>query len=187
VLRLAISLALASLLGAGCAGTGPMVTDATLRQDHARLEADTLVTLERACTLAPSTRTLLAQAAGVLVFPTVVMLNPVTGERAGNGVLRKANTVTDYYLVSAGQDIEHDHRAQAIVVLFMTRSALIQFQHADPWRTGTSQPDAEAFTEPAEGHFGVGRSAPEVRLLVLEAGTIRHDTGGAISVVRLPE
>ncbi|MES3020504.1 MAG: hypothetical protein V4857_02855 [Pseudomonadota bacterium] len=122
------------LLGA-CEGGGPTDTNATRDQARGQVETDFYATLTRAHTTAPALRALSTQAIGVLIFPTVITVNPVTAERTGFGALREGAVFIDHVQITASTACtENPDAAQAIIILFMSREALNRFRRAKPWK-----------------------------------------------------
>ncbi len=83
-----VGLALSLPLMPGCVGPGS--TEVTRARQRRNIEAAFDTTLARCYLAAPSSRELVSGAVGVLVFPTVALINPVTSEWAGVGALRGA-------------------------------------------------------------------------------------------------
>jgi lipid-binding SYLF domain-containing protein len=85
----------------------------------------------------PSSKKLLKKAKGVLIFPTVIKAGIGIGGEYGEGVLRINGKNTDYYS-TAGVSIGFQLGAQAktLVILFMTKAALKDFQGRDGWKAG---------------------------------------------------
>lgn len=128
-------LAFVPLWLAGC--TGPVSTEASRAREHRNIETDSDAALTRCYLASPAARQLVAQAAGVLVFPTVSLINPVTGEWAGMGALREGPLFTDYYFLSiAGHGMEKSTAPVSIILLFKSLGALGKFRLRSPWRAG---------------------------------------------------
>lgn len=79
----------------------------------------------------------LDQAAGYLVFPRAIKAGLVIGAETGEGVLRAGGKTVDYFRITSGSiGFQAGAQARAIVIAFMTQSALEQFQSSNGWRVG---------------------------------------------------
>ena len=119
----------------------PFSTEATRATERRNLETDFFATLERCYLTAPETRKLVAEAVGVLVFPTVGPVNPVTGEWAGTGILREGAVFTNSYFLSIPAGMATQTKVRSIIFLFMHLNALNTFRVSKPWRAGKPMPD----------------------------------------------
>lgn len=149
--------------------TGAFSTEPMRARARRDIDMNVEATLARCYQLAPATRDLVARAAGVLVFPTVVPVDPVTGERAGRGELREGQAVTDYYFVSTSVDsaskASRQGAARAIIFVFTSRDALSRFRLSRSWRAN----EAAGAAEKAAESSGVLRAGPAGMVtLVLE-------------------
>lgn len=126
-------LALALPVLSACTGAAS-VEDTRARQRRI-IEANFDATLTRCFLIAPATRELVADAVGVLVFPTVALINPVTAEWAGAGALREGPVFANYFFLSVTKDgMTQEPKSQSIIFLFRTLDALNQFRLSNPWR-----------------------------------------------------
>jgi lipid-binding SYLF domain-containing protein len=125
-----------SWLGAGCTTTGWRDTgSATEQRKH--IDAGVDATLSRLYEAAPESRQLVAQAAGVLVFPSVLSVGFGVGAEHGNGALRVAGRTGGYYETTAGSlGFQAGAQSKAMVVLFMTGDSLTKFRNASGWTAG---------------------------------------------------
>ena len=136
-LRLAaLAIVLASTAITGCTTTGwrdkgdPVV-------ERTDINAGVDSTLSRLYDSAPESRQLVARAAGVLVFPSVLSVSFGVGAEHGNGALRVAGKTVGYYDTTAGSvGFQAGAQSKAIVVLFMTPDSLARFQNANGWTAG---------------------------------------------------
>lgn len=79
----------------------------------------------------------LNQAAGYLVFPRALRAGIVVGAETGEGVLRVGGKTVDYMRITSGSiGLQAGAQARAIVIAFMTESALNQFRNSNGWRVG---------------------------------------------------
>jgi lipid-binding SYLF domain-containing protein len=139
---LALPLLTLPLLTGGCSGVGPPSTPATRARRRQDIEADFLTTLERCYLAEPATRALIGDAVATLVFPTVVAINPVTGERSGDGALRVAQVFTAYYALSLATVAGAP--SQSFIFLFMNLDALDRLRDAAPWHASEAVPVTRA-------------------------------------------
>jgi hypothetical protein len=121
--------------------SGPFSTEATRASERRNLETDVDATLERCYLIDPDTRKQVASAVGVLVFPTVAPVDPVTGEWAGMGVLRVGAVFTTSYFLSIPAGMARQSKVRSIIFLFTHLDALNTLRRSKPWRAGTSMPD----------------------------------------------
>lgn len=85
----------------------------------------------------PSSRALMQQAKGVLVFPKVFKAGLVVGGEYGEGALRVAGKTVDYYSASAGSiGLQAGAQEKAVYLLFMSDAALAQFRQSSGWEVG---------------------------------------------------
>jgi lipid-binding SYLF domain-containing protein len=82
-------------------------------------------------------RELANQAAGVLVFPTVVKAGFGFGGEYGEGaMLIAARPVAYYNLVSASFGFQLGAQARSVIIMFMTPGALASFNRTAGWKVG---------------------------------------------------
>lgn len=79
----------------------------------------------------------LTQAAGYLIFPRALRAGLGLGAETGEGALRVGGNTVDYMRISSGSiGFQAGAQARAIVIAFMTQSALDQFRNSNGWRAG---------------------------------------------------
>ena len=79
----------------------------------------------------------LNQAAGYLIFPRVIKIGIGLGAETGEGVMRVGGQSVAYYRSSAGSiGLQLGAQAKSIVIVFMTKHALLKFQNARGWKVG---------------------------------------------------
>jgi lipid-binding SYLF domain-containing protein len=101
------------------------------------IEADTNATLGRFYRHVEGSRRLVREAAGVLVFPTVIKAGMGIGGEYGEGALRiRGKTVGYYNTVSASFGFQLGAQARSVIILFMTDDALARFRDTDGWKVG---------------------------------------------------
>ena len=129
------SLAALTLVTAGCSTTsGASASPAEQRQaiDNGVDSALTRLNQEAA-----GCQALVAQAKGVLVFPTFVSAGFIIGGAQGSGSIRKAGKTTGYYrMTEASVGFLAGVQSQAVFILFMTDDALKQFEASNGWTAG---------------------------------------------------
>jgi len=114
------------------AGLAPLTAEQ--RRDLAEGHADTL---RRLYAIAPSSRQLVADAAGVLVFPRALSAGLVVGGEIGNGELRVKGRHAGYYrTTSASVGLQAGAQSKALVFLFTDADALRRFQDSKGWSVG---------------------------------------------------
>lgn len=125
---------LASLLG--CTTTSPRAAGSSTEQRD-QIDAGIDATLPRLYDAAPESRQLVAKAAGVLVFPSVLGVSFGVGVEHGDGALRVGSKTADYYTTTTGSvGFQAGAQSQAIILLFMTRDALAKFRKSRGWTAG---------------------------------------------------
>lgn len=132
----AAALAMACVAFAGCTTTGPHDPQ-TAAQQRAAMNEEVNETLDRLYDSAPGSRALVERAQGVLVFPNVMRAGFILGAEHGEGVLRVNGSNAGYYTTTAGSiGWQAGAQSRAIILLFMTESALEQFRNSDGWTAG---------------------------------------------------
>ena len=101
------------------------------------IDADVNVTLSRFYRHVNGSRQLVGEAAGVLVFPTVIKAGMGIGGEYGEGALQIRGRTAGYYnTVSASFGFQLGAQARSVIILFMTREALARFRHTHGWKVG---------------------------------------------------
>jgi lipid-binding SYLF domain-containing protein len=114
------------------AGLTPL--SAEQKRDLAEGHADTL---RRLYAISPSSRQLVEDAAGVLVFPRALSAGLVVGGEIGNGQLMVKGRHAGYYrTTSASVGLQAGAQSKALVFLFTTPDALRRFQDSQGWSVG---------------------------------------------------
>jgi len=79
----------------------------------------------------------LKQAAGVLIFPSVVKVGLGIGAETGEGALRIRGKTTDYYRTTSGSiGFQIGAQAKSVIIAFMTKEALDKFRNSEGWKVG---------------------------------------------------
>jgi lipid-binding SYLF domain-containing protein len=82
-------------------------------------------------------RELVQDAAGVLVFPSVIKAGFGVGGEYGEGALRRQGYTEGYYnTVSASFGFQLGAQARTVIILFMTEEALGSFRRKHGWKVG---------------------------------------------------
>ena len=77
------------------------------------------------------------QAAGYLVFPRALKAGFGVGAETGEGVLRIGGKTVDYFRITSGSiGFQAGAQARSIVIAFMTKDSLENFQNSNGWRVG---------------------------------------------------
>lgn len=126
---------LAVLAAAGCTTTGTVSGDPAARRKAIDASADSALSGLQAQN--PGAKELLANARGVLIFPSFVSAGFVVGAGSGQGVLRVAGKSARYYrMTEASAGLLAGAQSQAVFILFMTEEALKRFQASSGWTVG---------------------------------------------------
>jgi lipid-binding SYLF domain-containing protein len=103
----------------------------------AKINADVYATLEQFYRQTPGSRALAQNAAGVLVFPTVVKAGIGIGGEYGEGALLVGGRPVAYYnMVSASFGFQLGAQARTVIIMFMTPNALAGFDAKAGWKVG---------------------------------------------------
>ena len=103
----------------------------------ASLDAKVTDTLRNFHRQVRGTRELVADAAAVLVFPTVIKAGIGIGGEYGEGSLLSRGRPTEYYnMASASVGFQLGAQARSIIIVFMTEQALADFKRIDGWKVG---------------------------------------------------
>jgi len=101
------------------------------------INAGVNATLERFYWQVPGSQALVARAAGVLVFPTVIKAGFGIGGEYGEGAMRVGGRTVGYYNVISGSvGFQFGAQARSVIIIFMTPQALANFQRVEGFRIG---------------------------------------------------
>lgn len=101
------------------------------------IDADVNAALSHFYRTVGGARELVRDAAGVLIFPSVVKAGFGFGGEYGEGALRRGGYTEGYYnTVSASIGFQLGVQARTVIILFMTESALRSFQRKQGWKVG---------------------------------------------------
>ena len=103
----------------------------------ASLDAQVAATLRDFHRHVRGTRELVANAAAVLVFPSVVKAGIGIGGEYGEGALLARGRQPEYYnTASASFGFQLGVQARSIIIVFVTEQALADFKRVDGWKAG---------------------------------------------------
>lgn len=127
---LALNLMLALVLLAGGA------RDAGAASAH-QIDADVDEALHHFYRSVGGARELVRDAAGVLVFPSVIKAGFGVGGEYGEGALRRQGSTEGYYnTVSASFGFQLGAQARTVIIVFMSDEALGSFRRKNGWKVG---------------------------------------------------
>lgn len=103
----------------------------------ADIDADVNAALQRFYNNVGGSQDLVSQAAGVLVFPSVVKAGMGLGGEYGEGALRIGGRTAGYFnTISASFGFQLGIQARTVIILFMTDDALENFRRKRGWKVG---------------------------------------------------
>jgi lipid-binding SYLF domain-containing protein len=103
----------------------------------AEIDADVRSTADKFALQVRGARELAAKAEGVLVFPSVVKAGFGFGGEYGEGALLVRGRPNTYYnIISASFGFQLGVQSRSIIIMFMTRDALDQFDRTAGWKVG---------------------------------------------------
>ena len=112
-------------LNAGLMGAQPQQCEAATA---AEIDQEANATLHSFVNQTPGARELANKAAGILVFPSVVKAGVGFGGEYGEGIMLNQQRVVGYYnLISASFGFQLGVQERSVIIMFMTRDALDQF------------------------------------------------------------
>lgn len=101
------------------------------------IDADVNATLMRLYTTVHGSREMVANARGVLVFPSVISAGFWFGGQYGHGALRIGGQTSGYYsMAGASFGLQIGAQSKAIIMLFMAQEALDKFTSSLGWAAG---------------------------------------------------
>ena len=103
----------------------------------AEIDQEANATLHSFVNQTPGARELANKAAGILVFPSVVKAGVGFGGEYGEGIMLNQQRVVGYYnLISASFGFQLGVQERSVIIMFMTRDALDQFDRIAGWKVG---------------------------------------------------
>jgi lipid-binding SYLF domain-containing protein len=116
----------------GCWGADPVVA-ATAKE----IDVSVDVALEKFEKDVGGAKQFLADAKGLLVFPSVIKAGVGFGGEFGEGALRINGKTVSYYNTMAGSfGLQLGAQAKTIVIVFLDEDALRQFRKSEGWKVG---------------------------------------------------
>jgi lipid-binding SYLF domain-containing protein len=129
-------LALALTLS-GCTTTGPSNVSGQQTEKQHAIDTGVDSILSRLYVEAKGSRELVANARGVLIFPSVMDAAFIFGGQYGEGSLRVGGHTVGYYSTATGSvGWQAGAQSRAIIFLFMTEDSLKRFRSIDGWSAG---------------------------------------------------
>ena len=195
VLEIVISLAISSVILAGCTTTATTTTPAATKSDtstvnkrHQEINASIDASLAHLYTSVPGSRELVTKANGVLVFPSVIAAGFGVGGQYGEGALRVHNTTSEYYsLASLSVGLQIGAQSKAIIFLFMTQDALDKFRKSEGWSVGADASVA-VLKVGANGVIDLhSASAPILAFVVTNVGLMANLTLEGTKISRMKD
>ncbi|PHS25296.1 MAG: hypothetical protein COA83_06235 [Methylophaga sp.] len=94
-------------------------------------------TLQRFQNEIPGGKEFLKQAKGVLVFPSIIKVGFGIGGEYGEGALQSGGKTIAYYSTAAASiGFQLGAQSKSVVLVFMTKDSLKQFQSSKGWKAG---------------------------------------------------
>jgi len=100
-------------------------------------DVDADAALQKLYAMAPDARDLVANAKGVLIFPTIHAGGAILGVEYGRGVLRSAGKPNIYYNANTATiGAQLGFESKSVILVFLTQDALDKFVKAKGWTAG---------------------------------------------------
>lgn len=116
---------------------GASAVERAIAASRAEIDARTDAALVTLYEESPAAKALVAQAAGILVFPNVVKAGLGIGGEYGEGKLIERGTTTGYYRVaSASVGFQLGAQVKSQILIFLEAEALADFKASDGWEAG---------------------------------------------------
>jgi len=132
---LAAAIAVGLLSSSGCTTSSGRSADPEAQRQTVNAAVDQA--LSRLAREVPTSKDMIAQAKGVLVFPNVVGGGFIIGGSQGTGALRKGGkTVGFYRTTTASVGLLAGAQSKSLFILFMTQDALDRFEQSSGWTAG---------------------------------------------------
>lgn len=135
-----LTLALSGVLVAGCTTTPagiPAGDTSNAQSADARINSDARQTLDRLYRVVAGSRDMVAHAAGVLVFPSVIGGSLIIGAQHGQGALLIHGRNAGYYSTTgASIGFQAGAGSKAVIYVFNSAAALAKFQASNGWTAG---------------------------------------------------
>ncbi|HEY0297124.1 MAG TPA: YSC84-related protein [Bordetella sp.] len=132
----AATVAFAGLAFTGCTTNSQKDTGSVSNQ-RSEINAGADSTLSKLYQSTSQAQSLVSQAKGVLIFPSVISASFIVGGEYGKGVLREGGKPVAYYSTASGSlGFQAGAQSRATVLLFMTDDALAAFKKSQGWTVG---------------------------------------------------
>jgi lipid-binding SYLF domain-containing protein len=129
------ALVISAVFAVGCSTTGSDSGDPEARR--AALNASADAALSNLYKQAAGSEQLVANAKGVLVFPSVLSAGLVVGASTGEGVFRRDGRTVSFHRTTSGSwGLQAGAQSTAVFLLFMTEDALARFESSRGWSVG---------------------------------------------------
>jgi lipid-binding SYLF domain-containing protein len=153
---------------AGCSTTGTTPSDPVAQRQGINAEVD--AALSKLYVQAPGARHLVAEAKGVLVFPSVVSAGFIVGGSYGQGALRSGKRPVGYYSTTAASvGLLAGADSKSVFLLFMTQESFDKFLASKGWTAGADA-SVTALTVGADGTIDTNNAQHAVTSFVLNNG-----------------
>ena len=181
----AATLGLALALGA-CTTTTSSGGAATSSDKRASIDASVNGALTKLYAQDPQSRTLVAKARGVLVFPSIVSAGFVVGGSYGQGSLLVAGYPVGYYSTAAGSvGLLAGAESKAMYILFMTDESLNKFRANNGWTAGADASGSMLKTGASVGIDTQTAQQPVVGYVLTNAGLMANLAIDGTKITRL--
>ncbi|MGB6103499.1 MAG: YSC84-related protein [Pusillimonas sp.] len=183
----AVAVATAALALTACTTTLPRDQKSSVeKRDDINTNSD--AALKRLYDVAPNSRQLVSEAAGVLIFPKVLGASVLIGAEHGDGVLRVKGENKGYFSTSSGSvGLQLGAQSKAIIFVFKTQQALDEFLASNGWTAGVDATVAVANLS-ANGSVDLNTLRdPVVGFVMTNAGLMAGVSLEGTKVVRIDE
>ncbi|MBV8211484.1 MAG: hypothetical protein JO133_15620 [Burkholderiaceae bacterium] len=118
-------------------GTWAFAAAPALAASKDEIDSHVRVALEDLYRLNPGAKKVADQAAGILVFPSVVKGGFIVGAEYGEGALQVGGKSVAYYnIISGSFGLQAGVQDEGIALMFMTADALKKFRDSKGWKAG---------------------------------------------------
>ena len=181
----AAALGLALALGA-CSTTTSSGGGATSSDKRASIDANVNGALTKLYAQDPQSRSMVAKARGVLVFPSVVSAGFVVGGSYGQGSLLVDGRPVGYYSTAAGSvGLLAGAESKAMYILFMTDESLNKFRASNGWTAGADASVSLMKTGASAGIDTQTAQQPVVGYVLTNAGLMANLAIDGTKITRL--
>jgi len=137
--RLAMAVFAAFIFGPVVLHTGIARAETDVLEANPALDKAVMAALEQCQQVSSSCAATTSNAAGILVFPSVVKADLIIGGAGGKGALIEHGKITGYYSIGAGSaGLQVGVASASQVYVFRTPGALAQLKSGPDWKAGAS-------------------------------------------------